>query len=74
MGWAMGDGKTEGTAQFIRILEGTTWPQVEYSCDTERNSLHETALICGLTAKWSAEGWSKHSPNANEAKFGMAAE
>jgi hypothetical protein len=74
MGWAMRDGKTEGSALFIRILGGTAWPQVEYNCGTGTNSLRETARICGLTAKWSADGWSKHSSNANEAKFGMEVE
>jgi hypothetical protein len=73
MDWAMGDGNAEGTALFIRILRGAAWPQVEYNCRTGKNSLHETALICGLTAKCSAEGWSKHSSKTNEAKFGMEA-
>jgi hypothetical protein len=67
----MGDGKTEETTLFIRILGGGVWPQVEYNSGTGGNSLRETVRICGLTAKQSAEGWSKHSSNANEAKSGM---
>jgi hypothetical protein len=55
MGWAMGDGKTEGTALFIRILGGAAWPQVESNCGTGRNSLLETALISALIVNWSAE-------------------